>query len=135
MRNAAILLAAGSGKRMQGVVPDKVLAPLGNKPVFAHSAAAFLESNVADLRRVIATAANRAASGVKTILFIDEIHRWNKAQQDVLLPDVERGTVRLIGATTHNPGFYVNPPLLSRSHLFRLEPLLPAEIAGPPCRR
>ena len=87
-----------------------------------------VESNVADLRRVIATAANRAASGVKTILFIDEIHRWNKAQQDVLLPDVERGTVRLIGATTHNPFFYINSPLVSRSQVFQLEPLSPASL-------
>ena len=87
-----------------------------------------VESNVADLRRVIATAANRAASGIKTILFIDEIHRWNKAQQDVLLPDVERGTVRLIGATTHNPFFYINSPLVSRSQVFQLEPLTPASL-------
>src|SRR5688500_12494960 len=89
-----------------------------------------VESNVADLRRVIATAANRAASGVKTILFIDEIHRWNKAQQDVLLPDVERGTVRLIGATTHNPFFYINSPLVSRSQVFQLEPLTPASVVA-----
>ena len=83
-----------------------------------------VESNVADLRRVIASAANRLANkGEKTILFIDEIHRWNKAQQDVLLPDVERGTVRLIGATTHNPYFYINSPLVSRSQVFQLEPL------------
>ena len=83
-----------------------------------------VESNVADLRRVIAGAANRLANkGGKTILFIDEIHRWNKAQQDVLLPDVERGTVRLIGATTHNPYFYINSPLVSRSQVFQLEPL------------
>jgi putative ATPase len=83
-----------------------------------------VESNVADLRRVIATAANRLSNkGDKTILFIDEIHRWNKAQQDVLLPDVERGTVRLIGATTHNPFFYINSPLVSRSQVFQLEPL------------
>jgi putative ATPase len=83
-----------------------------------------VESNVADLRRVIATAGNRLANkGEKTILFIDEIHRWNKAQQDVLLPDVERGTVRLIGATTHNPFFYINSPLVSRSQVFQLEPL------------
>jgi putative ATPase len=87
-----------------------------------------VESNVADLRRVIATAANRASSGVKTILFIDEIHRWNKAQQDVLLPDVERGTVRLIGATTHNPFFYINSPLVSRSQVFQLEPLSPPHL-------
>jgi putative ATPase len=90
-----------------------------------------VESNVADLRRVIAAAANRLANtGGKTILFIDEIHRWNKAQQDVLLPDVERGTVRLIGATTHNPFFYINSPLVSRSQVFQLEPLDPASLVA-----
>lgn len=88
-----------------------------------------VESNVADIRRVIATAANRLANtGQKTILFIDEIHRFNKAQQDVLLPDVENGNVRLIGATTHNPFFYVNSPLVSRSQVFQLKSLTPAEI-------
>ncbi len=88
-----------------------------------------VESNVADIRRVIATAANRLANtGQKTILFIDEIHRFNKAQQDVLLPDVENGTVRLIGATTHNPFFYVNSPLVSRSQIFQLNPLTPDEV-------
>lgn len=90
-----------------------------------------VESNVADLRRVIASAANRLANkGEKTILFIDEIHRWNKAQQDVLLPDVERGTVRLIGATTHNPFFYINSPLVSRSQVFQLEPLGVEDLAA-----
>ncbi|MDP4646499.1 MAG: replication-associated recombination protein A, partial [Akkermansiaceae bacterium] len=59
--------------------------------------------------------------GETTILFIDEIHRFNKAQQDVLLPHLERGTVRFIGATTHNPYFYVNSPLVSRSQIFQLE--------------
>ncbi|MDX2186124.1 MAG: replication-associated recombination protein A [Opitutaceae bacterium] len=78
-------------------------------------------SNAAELREVLAGARRRTDG--PTILFIDELHRFNKAQQDLLLPDVEEGHVRLIGATTHNPGFYVNPPLLSRSHLFRLEPL------------
>jgi putative ATPase len=87
-----------------------------------------VESSVADLRRVIAAAGARAARGEKTILFIDEIHRWNKAQQDVLLPDVERGTLRLIGATTHNPFFYINSPLVSRSQVFQLEPLSPAHL-------
>ena len=85
-------------------------------------------SNVAELREILAAARRRPEAA--TILFIDELHRFNKSQQDLLLPDVEEGTVRLIGATTHNPGFYVNPPLLSRSHLFRLEPLAPAEITG-----
>ena len=88
-----------------------------------------VESNIADLRKVVASAANRLANtGQKTILFVDEIHRWNKAQQDVLLPDVERGTVRLIGATTENPFFYVNSALVSRSQVFQLEPLAPADI-------
>jgi len=85
-------------------------------------------SNVAELRDILAAARRRPEAG--TILFIDELHRFNKSQQDLLLPDVEEGSVRLIGATTHNPGFYVNPPLLSRSHLFRLEPLSPPQIAG-----
>jgi len=83
-----------------------------------------VESNVAEMRRVLAIAANRLANtGEPTILFIDEIHRFNKAQQDVLLPDVEAGTVRLIGATTHNPFFFVNSPLVSRSQIFELRPL------------
>jgi putative ATPase len=78
-------------------------------------------SNTAELRDILRMA--RHYPDEKTILFIDEIHRFNKAQQDLLLPDVEAGHIRLIGATTHNPGFYVNPPLLSRSHLFKLEPV------------
>ncbi len=83
-----------------------------------------VESNVGDMRRVLAGAANRLANtGQPTILFIDEIHRFNKSQQDVLLPDVEAGTVRLIGATTHNPFFFVNSPLVSRSQIFELRPL------------
>jgi len=83
-----------------------------------------VESNVAEMRRVIAAAANRLrTSGQKTILFIDEIHHFNKAQQDILLPDVESGNLRLIGATTYNPFFYVNSPLVSRSQVFQLEPL------------
>jgi putative ATPase len=83
-----------------------------------------VESNVAEMRRVIAGATNRTrTSGQKTILFIDEIHHFNKAQQDILLPDVESGNLRLIGATTYNPFFYVNSPLVSRSQVFQLEPL------------
>ncbi len=84
-------------------------------------------SNVAELRDILRLA--RYEKGRQTILFIDEIHRFNKSQQDLLLPDVEAGTIRLIGATTHNPGFYVNAPLLSRSHLFRLEPIDAHSIA------
>ncbi|MGA2180673.1 MAG: replication-associated recombination protein A [Verrucomicrobiota bacterium] len=88
-----------------------------------------VESNVADMRRVLASAANRLENtGQPTILFIDEIHRFNKAQQDVLLPDVESGVVRLIGATTHNPFFFVNSPLVSRSQIFELRPLTEDEL-------
>ncbi|PYK67211.1 MAG: AAA family ATPase [Verrucomicrobia bacterium] len=83
-----------------------------------------VESNVAEMRRLIAAATNRLhTSGQKTILFIDEIHHFNKAQQDILLPDVETGNLRLIGATTYNPFFYVTSALVSRSQVFRLEPL------------
>lgn len=83
-----------------------------------------VESNVAEMRRVLAAATNRLrTSGKKTILFVDEIHHFNKAQQDILLPDVEAGNLRLIGATTYNPFFYVNSALVSRSQVFRLEPL------------
>lgn len=84
-------------------------------------------SNVAEIRDELKMA--RYLKGERTILFIDEIHRFNKAQQDLLLPDVEDGNIRLIGATTHNPGFYINAPLLSRSHLFKLEPLCAEDVA------
>jgi putative ATPase len=80
-----------------------------------------VESSVADMRRVIASAANRLqTTGVRTILFIDEIHRFNKAQQDAFLPYVERGDVVLIGATTENPSFEINSALLSRTKVYTL---------------
>jgi putative ATPase len=88
-----------------------------------------VESNVSDMRRVLASAQNRLANtGQPTILFIDEIHRFNKSQQDVLLPDVESGVIRLIGATTHNPFFFVNSPLVSRSQIFELRPLTEEDL-------
>src|SRR5207302_10380632 len=78
----------------------------------------------AEMRKSIASAGNPLhTSGRKTILFVDEIHHFNKAQQDMLLPDVEAGALRLISATTYNPFFYVNSALVSRSQVFRLEPL------------
>jgi len=83
-----------------------------------------VESNVAEMRRVLHGASNRLRNtGQSTILFIDEIHRFNRSQQDSLLPDVESGVVKLIGATTHNPFFFVNSPLVSRSQVFELRPL------------
>jgi putative ATPase len=80
-------------------------------------------AGVSDLRKVVAEAKVHRRAGLRTILFIDEIHRFNKAQQDAILPHVEDGTVTLIGATTENPSFEVIAPLLSRSRVFRLEQL------------
>lgn len=81
-----------------------------------------------DMEAVVEEAKQNQAYGRKTILFIDEIHRFNKAQQDFLLPFVEDGTVTLIGATTENPYFEVNRALLSRSRIFELKPLTPADV-------
>ena len=90
-----------------------------------------VSSGVADLRRVIAEAKERLAlEGRRTILFIDEIHRFNKSQQDAVLPYVEDGTITLIGATTENPSFEVIGPLLSRSRVFTLHALEPEQIAA-----
>ena len=85
-------------------------------------------AGVADLRKVVAEAKVHRRAGLRTILFIDEIHRFNKAQQDAILPHVEEGTVTLIGATTENPSFEVISPLLSRSRVFRLEQLDRGEL-------
>jgi putative ATPase len=82
----------------------------------------------ADVMKVIEHAAQNQRLGMKTILFVDEIHRFNKAQQDAFLPHVENGTVTLIGATTENPSFEVINPLLSRSRVLVLEPLSKDEI-------
>ena len=86
-------------------------------------------AGVADIRRVTQQARERMkATGQKTILFIDEIHRFNKAQQDAFLPFVEDGTITLIGSTTENPFFEINAPLVSRSRIFVFEPLTPAQV-------
>ena len=85
-------------------------------------------SGVADLRRIVSEARDRSGMHQeKTILFVDEIHRFNKSQQDVILPHVEDGTVTFIGATTENPSFEVNAPLLSRCRVFALQNLTPGE--------
>ena len=86
-------------------------------------------AGVADLRRVIKEAKDRRGMyGRRTILLVDEIHRWNRAQQDALLPHVEDGTVVLIGATTENPYFQVIAPLVSRSRVFQFKPLTDKDI-------
>src|SRR5436853_711650 len=85
-------------------------------------------AGVADLRKVVAEARVHSRTGLRTVLFIDELHRWNKAQQDAVLPHVEDGTVTLIGATTENPSFEVISPLLSRTRVFRLEALTEEDL-------
>ena len=88
-----------------------------------------VSAGVADLRRVIAEARDRRGlDGKKTILFIDEIHRFNKAQQDAFLPHVEKGNIRLIGATTENPSFEINSALLSRTRVYVLNPLTEEQV-------
>ena len=99
-----------------------------------HTAAAFetlsaTSAGVKDVREVLSRARQRLEMDEKrTVLFLDEIHRFSKNQQDALLPGVEDGTIVLIGATTENPFFEVNSPLISRSTLFRLEPLEPEHL-------
>ena len=86
-------------------------------------------SGVKELREVLEEARDDlAGGGSRTLLFIDEIHRFNKAQQDALLPDVEEGVVMLVGATTSNPFFAVNSALVSRSQIFEFQPLSPDDI-------
>lgn len=102
--------------------------------VAAHTEAAFetlsaTSAGVKDIREVLTRARQRLETDeTRTVLFLDEIHRFNKGQQDSLLPGVEDGTIILIGATTENPFFEVNSPLISRSTIFRLEGLRPADI-------
>ena len=114
---------AGSGKTtLANVIASATSAQF--EPMSAVTA------GVADVRKVIEAARDRLAQqGRRTVLFLDEIHRFNKAQQDALLPAVENGWIILVGATTENPSFEVNSPLMSRSLLFRLEALNEEEIA------
>lgn len=85
-------------------------------------------AGVAELRKVVEGARARRAAGERSILFVDEVHRWNKAQQDAVLPHVENGTVTMIGATTENPSFEVNAALLSRARVFTLHALGEVEV-------
>jgi putative ATPase len=96
----------------------------------AFEAVSATSAGVADLRKVVERARERLRNGRRTVLFIDEIHRFNKSQQDAVLPHVENATVTLLGATTENPSFEVNAALLSRSRVIRLEALEPDDIRG-----
>jgi putative ATPase len=104
--------------------------------IVAHRTGAYFErlsavsAGVADLRRVMAEAKARLRAGTRTVLFIDEIHRFNKGQQDAVLPYVEDGTVTLIGATTENPSFEVNSALLSRARVFVLSALSDDDVGS-----
>ena len=102
--------------------------------VASASGAAFEEESAvqagrAEVRAVIERARERRSMGTATVFFLDEIHRFNKAQQDALLPAVEEGLVTLIGATTENPYFEVNSALLSRTRVYELEALSAADVA------
>ncbi len=111
----------GSGKTTLA----HLLAELTNSHFESKSA---VTATLADVRKVIADAHIRLKNGERTILFLDEIHRFNKAQQDVLLPHVEKGTIIFIGATTENPSFEVISPLLSRCRVFVLNQLSEKEL-------
>src|SRR5438105_1122969 len=109
---------AGSGKT---TIAYLLAAAVGGEVVQLSA----VGSGVADARKVMERA---KGSLITTVLFIDEVHRWSKAQQDVLLPAVEEGVVTFIGATTENPYFSLVSPLLSRCLLLRLEPLTPDDL-------
>ncbi len=105
------------------------------KIIAATTDATFIEfsavtSGIKEIKQVMADAERAATMGSRTILFIDEIHRFNRAQQDAFLPYVERGALRLIGATTENPSFEVNAALLSRCRVYVLQPLSEPDIIG-----
>ena len=87
-------------------------------------------SGIKEIKQVMVDAERGAAHGLRTILFVDEIHRFNKAQQDAFLPYVERGALRLIGATTENPSFEVNAALLSRCRVYVLQSISDEEIVA-----
>ena len=138
----------GEGRALRALIASGELSsivvwgPAGSgKTTLAHVIAATTEAHfeplsavtagVADVRRVIGQAKDRLAQlGRRTVLFIDEIHRFNKAQQDALLPAVENGWVILVGATTENPSFEINSPLMSRSLLFRLQALSEDDLSA-----
>jgi putative ATPase len=123
MGSAVLYGPPGSGKTTLARI-------VANRTGAAFEELSAVSATVAQVREVLARARERlGANGRRTILFLDEIHRFNKAQQDALLPAVEEGLVTLIGATTENPYFEVNSPLLSRTQVYELESLMHDELA------
>ncbi len=104
----------------------RLLAQNADASVVALSA---VLAGVKEVRQAVAQAEIRGRNGQATVLFVDEVHRFNKAQQDAFLPHVEKGTITFIGATTENPSFEVNPALLSRARVYVLKPLTQADLA------
>jgi putative ATPase len=112
-----------------GVGKTSLAAAIAQRTAAAFCYLSAPAATVKDIREIIGETRNRLATGAgRTVLFIDEIHRFNRAQQDVLLDDVETGVIILIGATTENPYFAINGPLISRSTVFRFEPLSAEEV-------
>src|SRR6202043_2159493 len=105
----------------------KIIAQVTEASFILFSAAL---SGIKEIKQVMVEAEKAAGFGPRTILFIDEIHRFNKAQQDAFLPYVERGTIRLIGAPTENPSFEINAALLSRCRVYTLTGLTEEQIVG-----
>jgi putative ATPase len=125
--------ASGSGSMILWGPPGVGKTTLA-KIIAETTKASFIEfsavmSGIKEIKQVMATAAQASEMHSRTILFVDEIHRFNKAQQDAFLPYVERGTIRLIGATTENPSFEIISALLSRCRVYVLQPLSEAQIA------
>lgn len=124
LRSAIFWGPPGCGKSTVAAVIART-----TKAHFANFSA--VTGGVADVRKLIdAAKERRKANGLRTLLFVDEIHRFNKAQQDAFLPHVEDGTIILVGATTENPYFSVNAPLLSRARVYPFQPLTDEDIAG-----
>ena len=131
----------GEGKMLRRMIESGVIGsvifygpPSSGKTTLAHVISREIDAafdvinavldGIKELKKVVAKAEHRVkANGRKTILFVDEIHRWNKAQQDALLPHLESGIITLVGATTENPFYSLVSPLLSRCQLFELYPL------------
>src|SRR5512134_2990335 len=108
----------------------RLLATSGPRGAARFVALSAVSAGVKEVREVVAEAERSRRGGQRTVLFLDEIHRFNRAQQDALLPHVETGTLTLVGATTENPSFEVIGPLLSRCRVFTLQPLAGEDLAS-----